>query len=279
MVMTQTNKWTTIDAAAGRKLAVRVSGRRGIPFVWGHALQCSMLADDASGVFDWSGLAPLARVIRYDARAHGESCSESDPRGCAWESLAADMWRVADDCGAHAPVLGGASMGCATALWAAVQHPSRVRGLVLVIPPTGWELRPRQARTYRMTAGLVSLTGGLPFRALNLLLGKRAPGGPLRAIAREVIRGLATRDPRNVEAAFRGAALSDLPALERCAKLRMPTLILAWPDDSAHPISIAQRLAATMPHARLEVAEDDLAVRRWPDTVRDFLAPIASRMA
>ena len=270
--MSTVRRWTSIDADSDRRLAVSVGAGRGIPFVWGHALQCSMRADEAGGVFDWSGLAPTARVIRYDARAHGESCSERDPRGCAWESLARDMWRVADDCGARRPVLGGASMGCATAVWAAMQRPRRVAGLVLVIPPTAWELRPRQVRSYLMMARLVRIAGRLPFRAANAILGERVTGSPLQAIAREVVRGLATRDPRNVEAAFKGAALSDLPAIEDCARLRMPTLILAWRDDSAHPVSIATRLAEAMPKARLVVAENDIDVRRWPEDVKNFMA-------
>ena len=275
--MSATRRWTSIDAESGRALAVSVGGGRGVPFVWGHALQCSMRADEASGVFDWSGLAPAARVIRYDARAHGESCSERDPSGCAWESLARDMWRVADDCGAARPVLGGASMGCATAVWAAMQHPRRVAGLVLVIPPTAWELRPRQVRSYLMMARLVRIAGRLPFRAASAILGERVSGSPLQAIAREVIRGLATRDPRNVEAAFRGAALSDLPPIEHCARLRMPTLILAWRNDPAHPVSVATRLAEAMPNARLEVAEDDIEVRRWPESVKNFISSVRSR--
>jgi pimeloyl-ACP methyl ester carboxylesterase len=97
-----------------------------------------------------------------------------------------------------------------------------------------------------------------------------------RRAIREVIRGLATRDPRNVEAAFRGAALSDLPPIEHCARLRMPTLILAWRNDQAHPVSVATRLAEAMANAKLEVAEDDIDVRRWPEKVKHFMGSIGS---
>jgi len=273
-MVTTTRKWTTVDEALGRKLAVAVTGRGGTPFIWGHALQGSMRVDEDSGVFDWRGIAPAGRIIRYDARAHGDSCSERDPRACSWQNLARDMWRVADDCNADVAVLGGASMGCATALWAAMQDPARVAGLVLVIPPTAWELRPRQARSYLLMARLVRLTGNLPFRAAAMLLGSGPSGSPLRSIAREVVRGLATRDPKDVEVAFKGAALSDLPSLKRCARLDMPTLILAWRNDPAHPESIATRLASTLPNARLDVAEDDAAVRQWPGIVKDFLDSI-----
>jgi pimeloyl-ACP methyl ester carboxylesterase len=165
-----------IDQRRGRNLAVAVTGTRGLPFIWGHALQSSMRADAASGIFDWSGLGTTAQVIRYDARAHGESCDEYDPQACRWESLAHDMWRVADDCGADTAVLGGASMGCATALIGAMQQPERVRGLVLVIPPTAWELRPRQVRAYRMMARVVRFTGNLPFRLAAMMLGNATRG-------------------------------------------------------------------------------------------------------
>ena len=47
---------------------------------------------------------------------------------------------------------------------------------------------------------------------------------------------------------------------------------LAWRDDSAHPVSIATRLAEAMPKARLVVAENDIDVRRWPEDVRNFMA-------
>lgn len=75
MVSTQ-RSWMPLDAAGGRRLAVSVVGEHGIPFVWGHPLQCSMHTDDVSGVFDWRTLDTVAQVIRYDARAHGESCDE-----------------------------------------------------------------------------------------------------------------------------------------------------------------------------------------------------------
>ena len=51
----------------------------------------------------------------------------------------------ADEQGHARYVLGGVSMGAATALAAAVQQPGRVAGLILALPPTAWDSRPRQA--------------------------------------------------------------------------------------------------------------------------------------
>lgn len=41
----------------------------------------------------------------------------------------------------HKLILGGASMGAGTALHAVVAYPERVAALVLVIPPTCYEIR------------------------------------------------------------------------------------------------------------------------------------------
>src|SRR5690242_6825837 len=76
------------------------------------------------------------RVVRYDARGHGRSAATGDDADYQWSALAQDMLGVLDALGAETAVLGGASMGTATALHAAVSSPQRVEGLVLVIPPT-----------------------------------------------------------------------------------------------------------------------------------------------
>jgi hypothetical protein len=54
----------------------------------------------------------------------------------------------------------------------------------------------------------------------------------------------------------------------------VPTLILAWTGDHAHPVSTAESLAELMVLSELHVASDLAAVRRWPDLVRDFLGSI-----
>lgn len=63
----------------------------------------------------------------------------------------------------------------------------------------------------------------------------------------------------------------DLPSPDGLVRLDMPTLILAWQNDTAHPIGVAQRLASLLPDATLVVAENDAAIRRWPEEVARFL--------
>ena len=51
------------------------------------------------------------------------------------------MLEVAANYGLEPVILGGSSMGSASALYAAIQEPSLVSGLILMRPPTAWEER------------------------------------------------------------------------------------------------------------------------------------------
>jgi 3-oxoadipate enol-lactonase len=88
------------------------------------------------------------------------------------------------------------------------------------------------------------------------------PGYPPRAL------GVA---PDLLPSVLRGAARSDLPPREQLARLPQPVLILAWADEPGHPVSTAQELARTLPHARLHVSEDAADSRSWGKRVADFL--------
>ena len=249
-------------------LAVREKGR-GQVFLWGHGLLSSMAQEDEIGAFDWTPVADTMRLVRYDARGHGDSGSTDDPKASEWPALATDMLGLADGLGAEQLVLGGASMGCATALYAALAAPDRVDKLVLVIPPTAWSTRTAQRRMYRVGATVVA-TAGLGAFATVL----RSQPAPRRlARAREVsLRHLAQADRRGVVASLRGAGRSDLPARSRLETLQIPALILAWHDDPVHPVSTATTLAATLPVATLHEARTDHDVERWPELVHGFLA-------
>ena len=119
----------------GIDLGVRDSGE-GEPFVWGHGLLGSMEQEDEAGALAWPSFGSSLRLIRYDARGHGSSEATLAPAAYRWPELAGDLLALLDAIQLERAVLGGVSMGCATALHAAVQEPARATGLVLVAPPT-----------------------------------------------------------------------------------------------------------------------------------------------
>jgi pimeloyl-ACP methyl ester carboxylesterase len=261
--------------ARGLELEARVDGPvEGRPFFWGHGLMCSIAQEDDAGMLPWRRLGEDTRLIRWDARGHGSSEATLPPEHYRWTELAKDLWALVDAFETKRCVLGGVSMGAATALHAAVAQPDRVIAMVLMAPPTAWESRPRQAGLYRRMAKLIEWLGLGPFRWLGRLAALPVQNKGLAAIQSSVVRGLRHADPRAVQAALRGAALSDLPDRERLRGLDIPTLILAWTQDPSHPLATAETLAKTLPRAELHVASSFEDIEAWPDRLRAFLSEL-----
>jgi pimeloyl-ACP methyl ester carboxylesterase len=258
------------------ELAVRSRGK-GVPFVWGHSLMGSMRVEDRAALWDWTGVERHARVVRYDARGHGNSDGSYNREDYCWDRMAADMLAVADSYIASGDeercLLGGISMGAATALEAARQQPEKVCGLVLALPPTAWETRSRQSAIYRRLAWVSGLFGAAPYRLLDLLpIPVREDGR--NQLALHTAKGLALANPLHVQAALGGAALSDMPEPAQLGKLKVPTLILAWEDDTAHPVSTAEALADTLPDVRDTVVCHPGDISAWQQALEAFVRKV-----
>jgi 3-oxoadipate enol-lactonase len=241
------------------ELAVRQRGG-GIPLIWGHSLLGSIRVDDQTDIWDWDEMEQHSLLVRYDARGHGNSDGSYDPADYRWDHLAGDMLSVArsvtPESGRY--VLGGASMGCSTALEAALQQPDRVAGLILVLPPTAWRSRARQVRKYRRQAWLSGAFGATPYRVLDILPARRKDKDARHRLSSTVARELVHANPLHVQAALRGASLSDLPKKRKLKTLDIPTIIFTWRDDDTHPTSTARILADTLPNVQsLEISAAD----------------------
>lgn len=257
----------------GVELAYELAGpTRGTPLVWGHGLTSSRADEDGGTLIDWPAVTARARVLRYDARGHGESGLTAEPRAYGWDALALDQLELAGEAGVEAYVAGGASLGAATALHAAVAAPDRVVGLVLAIPPTGWETRAEQTDIYERMARVVERAGVEPLIAAASALPTPDPFVGRPEWDERRARAMRAADPDRLAAVFRGAATANLPPREVVALVEAPTLILAWSGDAGHPVSSAEALVELMPHAELSVARswDDLG--RWTDRLLGFLA-------
>jgi pimeloyl-ACP methyl ester carboxylesterase len=255
----------------GAAIAVEQAGT-GLDLVWGHGLTQSRELEDRRPIIDVGSLD--ARVVRYDARGHGESESTPDLDGYGWDQLALDQLELATALGVGRYVAGGASMGAATALHAAVIAPDRIRALVLVIPPTGWETRAEQAGVYEQGAALIEAGGLERVIAAGALV---APPDPLVDDPDFHVRraaGMRSWDPRRLAHAMRGATRAQLPQREQIATISCPTLVLAWTGDPGHPVSTADELARLIPHATVHVDSTAESVSEWTTHVADFLADV-----
>lgn len=254
----------------GIDLAYQVSGS-GPSLIWGHGLSSSMAREADLGIIDWSRWNGHATLIRYDARGHGESESTAKPADYHWRELAMDQLALADALRIDTYIAGGASMGCATALHAAVIAPQRISALLLVIPPTAWESRVAQTTMYELSAQLVE-TG----QAELMVAGARATPPPDPLVGNQLwLDGMETTftssDPVRLARVFRGAAVADLPDPQEIAALKVPTLILAWTGDAGHPMSTAQRLVELMPQATLMAACTAEELGNWTQASADFV--------
>ena len=255
------------------ELNVKVTGS-GIPFIWAHGLMASMAADDLAAWIKWDRLADVLHLVRYDARGHGQSGMTEAPDDYRWTSLAKDMLALAGQVGFDQFVAGGQSMGCATTICAALAAPERIKGLVLMNPPTAWETRAAQAAMYGQMADLID-TRGIDF--LVEMTRQQPPVGPawqLEAFP-DMMTAFTTLlqslDPKKLVTTLRGSQLANLPPREELEAIHAPALILAWVDDPAHPISTAEEVHRRLPNSRLLIAHSVAEVSTWTNEIRKFV--------
>ena len=262
---------TTRVRVRGVELAVEDTGA-GLPFFWGHGFSSSMRQEDNFMVMSWARLARRYRVIRWDARGHGESDGGSVADDYTWDNIGRDLLGLADALGIDRFAAGGASMGGAAALHAAVEAPHRVMALVLMLPPTAYETRDEQADLYRAAAVLVERLGKDAY--IDGL--SRLPVAEVVAEFGERFRAVPQVSEKLLPAVFRGAAASDLPSADAVRAVSAPTLLLPWVGDAGHPMSTAERLLQTLPDVQIHVAHHLRDVGTWTDRIDEFLEPFAA---
>lgn len=245
----------------GAELDVELSDEGGHPVVQLHGLTSSRSRDRVLDLDLGRGLSGT-RLLRYDARGHGRSTGRPVPEDYRWPQLAEDLLALLDHWFPGEKVHGvGPSMGAGTLLHAALLDPTRFSGFTLLLPPTAWETRVAKAATYLEHAVLIEREGVAAFLTAEEHVPPPATVG-VPATTPEVSEYL-------FPALLRGAAASDLPDPEDVATITVPTTILAWIEDPAHPMSTADKLVELLPESTLRVARTPDEVRRWPSVLHD----------
>lgn len=183
---------------------------------------------------------PLAErylVVTPDLRGRGASICR-DEAFHTWDRYAEDVLSVMDALGAPSAAVGGSSAGSGVALAAAMKHPARVSGLILVAgvyagAGVGWIGQQASSITGLMRTGQLIRQEGLD-QALETALAADPSLDP------ETVQTQWRRhDPLSVSAALTGIGLSqpfeDVPDLRG---IRVPALIFSG-DDHLHPAEVS----------------------------------------
>ena len=173
------------------------------------------------------------RIVTYDARGHARSTAEAEAGAFTLEGAVADLDTVVTGCGDARPVVGGLSMGAATALAWAAAYPNDLSGLVLAAFPGG----PDSGRG--VSAHAQDFAAAIDAEGLEAA-GERFAWGPssgLDAQGRALVRqGFLEHDPAALAAVLRDFLAKLPPAhqwAERLARVDVPVLAIAGDRDRA----------------------------------------------
>jgi pimeloyl-ACP methyl ester carboxylesterase len=203
-------------------------------------------------------------VLAYDARGHGASDPASSPEAYTYAELAEDLVSVLDEAGFARVVLAGASMGAHTAVRAALDHPERVAGLVLVTPAYDPEDWPGDLARWD------ALSEGLREGGVEGFVEAYGDEGPekWRSTLQTVLRQRlgAHEHPEAVADALKVVPRSrPFETRDQLRAITAPTVVVADRDepDPGHPLAIGELYASLIPGARLVVEEEGQSPIAW----------------
>ncbi|MCK5200354.1 MAG: alpha/beta hydrolase, partial [Spirochaetales bacterium] len=219
-------------------------------------------------------LADIYTIVVFDQRGHGDSTPVNDPSFYDPSIMAEDIAAVMNSLGIEKAVVGGESMGAATALLFALYYPHRVEKLLLTAPAFADKLNADQDRIKTMgrrieevglskyleeSAEKMRTEWELPQVAIDFIVEmQRVHNGPSLAVAcKKVIDWI---------------ILQDLHSLK---KLPFPVCIIGWPEDTLHPLDLAKSFTEIIPNAQLETIPSVVDMFSDPQIIgriyRDFL--------
>jgi 3-oxoadipate enol-lactonase len=211
------------------------------------------------------------RLIRYDARGHGQSDAPSGDY--TLDQLGQDMLAVLDDARVDTADVCGLSLGGMTAMWLAVHAPNRIRRLVLA--STGARIGSAQLWNDRIAIVRSQGMGALAERAVDRWFSpqfRERDGDTVHAF-KAMLQDCPPDGYAGCCAALRDADLSDA-----IGGIRTPTLAIAGTVDTATPIALSEFICDRITGARL-VALDSAHLSNveqadaFTDAVLEFLDP------
>jgi 3-oxoadipate enol-lactonase len=214
------------------------------PLVLSNSLGSSLAMWDAQA----PALAERFRLIRYDIRGHGQS--PVPPAPYSIDDVGRDLIELLDHLEVEKAHVVGLSLGGMTGMWLGINAPERVDRLALLCtsaklgPPETWADRAKLVREEGTEAVAEAGVGRWltePFRHDN------------PDITRD-LEAMIAAIPDEGYAACCGV-IEHLDLTAELPSIAAPTLVIAGAQDPATPPEHAERIAAGIPGARVEVLD------------------------
>jgi 3-oxoadipate enol-lactonase len=191
-------------------------------------------------------LAKRFRVIRYDTRGHGGS--DIPPGPYSLDEVGTDVVELLDHLGIERAHFAGLSLGGMTGMWLGANRPDRIERLVLLCtsaklgPPEMWADRAITVRE-QGTSAIVDTT-----------LERWFTDGYRKRFDLSVVRAMfeGVDDDGYANCC---AVVQHMDQTAAIPNIKAPTLVIAGAQDPATPPEHAERIAAAIPNARLEVLD------------------------
>jgi len=220
--------------------------------IWIHG---GSVEDSSYMVADLEPFFPRLRALLPDTRGHGRSQKFERVEDYTYERKLEDVLLWLDGLGIERAVWGGASMGAALSLWAAVHAPECVRAVVSVSGPPYAPIEEDKA-WWRAHRPLVEAGRFDEYYDANVRL----------RMGEATLARIKARPERYAQltAALRQHTVPSLLALldetysrtewvAECARIRCPALVIAGEVDHFPTVDMSRRVAHTIPGARLHV--------------------------
>jgi len=231
--------------ANGIRMNYELSGKKGAPVVvLSHSLSSNLLMWNPQ----MDALDPYFHVLRYDTRGHGASDAPSG--SYTLELLAEDVIGLLDSLGMDRVHFVGLSMGGMIGQCLVLNHPHRLKSLVLcdtasIVPADAqpvWQERLDKVRK----KGMGALSEETMERWFTPAFLRQNP--PMVKLIREQI--LATP-----VAGYMGCAeaIRRLNYLDRISGIKIPTLIMVGEDDPGTPVSASEAMHERITDSKLVV--------------------------
>lgn len=229
--------------ANGVSFNCRVEGKQGAPWVtFSHSLACDLSMWDEQV----EALENEFRLLRYDARGHGESGAPPGPY--SFDMLIADVIGLWDALGIAKSHFVGLSLGGMTALGLALKHPERLLGMAVCDARADNSEEGRKAWAARAQAARAGGMDAVADASLSRWFTEEALAAGLSAIekARGMIRGTSLNGYAGCADAIR-----ELAYQPRLSGIRVPTLFVVGSEDPGTPPSSARAMHQVVAGSRL----------------------------